>query len=83
MEREDLINEIIYFCFAYRLLNKKIDINELKKGLERLLDDVDFVESLIHMFSTKPKKRKNMNIEKLKEILIELEKIRLDLEYKK
>jgi len=46
------------------------------------LKDVSFIESLINTIIVKTKKSKDIDVEKLKELLLELEKIRLDLEYR-
>ena len=82
MARKDLINEIADFCFAYGLFKKSVDVNNIKAGMEKQFDDVEFIEALIHMLTTKTRIHKNIDIEKLKALLIELEKIRLELEYK-
>jgi len=82
MERNILVNEIAAFCFSYGVFDKSIRAREIKKNIKSQLDDVEFIESLINTLIVKTRNRKNIDIEKLKELLLELEKIRLDLEYK-
>ena len=79
MRREVLISEIIKFCLDYGVL---INENEIKTNIENGLSEADFIESLINMIIIKSKKSFGLDIRRVKELLIELEKIRLELEYK-
>ena len=81
MERIELINEIIEFCLKYRLFNRAIRTDEIKRNIGSRLDDCIFVENLINTIVLKTRKRKNTDVHKIKNLLLELEKIRLDLEY--
>ena len=81
MRKEDLINEIAYFCYEYRLFSKTIEVDEIKNKIERQLNESDFLESLINTIIVKTKNHKNMSVEKLKDLLLELEKLRLEIEY--
>jgi len=80
MERKELVNEIASFCYEYRLWNRAIKIDELKNIIEFQLKDFEFVESLINTIIVKTN-HKNIDVEKVKKILLELDKIRLELEY--
>ena len=82
MERKVLVDEIVRFSLKYRIFNTKIEIGELRNRIECNLKDSVFVENLINTIIVKTNNRKKLDIEKLKELPLELEKIRLDLEYK-
>ena len=79
MNRDILIREIVSFCLDYGVL---LDKHEIKRKLESGLERAEFVEDLINTIFRKAKKDRGMDIERVKELLIELEKIRLDLEFK-
>jgi len=79
MERNTLINEIVRFCLDYGVL---IDRRELKSNIEAGLERAELIESLYNSIFIKAKNGKIRNIEKVKELLVELEKVRLDLEFK-
>ena len=81
MKREELISEITDFCFKYRLFNKSVYMSEIKDKIEKGLNESDFIESLINTIIYKTRNQKNIDTEKLKKLLLELEKIRLELEY--
>jgi len=81
MERKKLIDEIIRFCFDYRIINKPIDIDEVKENIEQQLKESDFVETLINAIILNTTHHKRTNIKKIKELLLALEDIRLELEY--
>jgi len=82
MERKELINEITGFCLEYRLFRRTADIEKIKNRIEEQLEDSEFIESLINTIILKTKRQKNKDTDRLKELLIELEKIRLEIEYK-
>ena len=79
MERNILIREIVSFCLDYGI---KLSEKEVKTKVEIYLTKAEFIESLIGTIISKAKRNKNMDITKVKELIIELEKIRLDLEFK-
>jgi hypothetical protein len=81
LKKIELINEITDFCLKYRLFNGVIRIDEIKNNIESRLNDSRFIESLINVIILKTRNRQNININKIKNMLLELEKIRLDLEY--
>ena len=83
MERKILLERIVGFYFATGLLDETImKKDETKIVLESCLNKPEYVEAIINTIITRAKTHKNLDIEKLKEILLELEKIRLELEYK-
>jgi len=55
---------------------------EVEKKIRLYLKKAEFVENFIGMIIAKAKKDKNVDIERTKELLLELEKVRLDLEFK-
>jgi len=79
---ETLANEIIKFCIEYEVFEKTKSEEELKKIVHHHLNDEAFIENIINTFISTARTRNDMDVEKLKMILIELEKIRLELEYK-
>ena len=79
MKRDILIAEIVKFCFDYDM---RIDENQLKEKIDSKLNEVEFVESLINTIIIKAKNSNNINPKKVKELLIELEIIRLELEFR-
>ena len=82
MKKDIFINELINFCFRYILFNKLIEIDTIKHNLEQQLENVEFVETLIREIIVKTKSHRGIDIEKAKMLLLELERIRLNLEYK-
>jgi len=79
MAKYILIREIISFCLDYGF---KLDEKEVEKKVRLYLNKVEFVEKLIGMIIAKAKIDKNVDIHRRKELLLELEKVRLDLEFK-
>jgi hypothetical protein len=77
-----LINEIINFCDKYKLLENSENLSKVMDKIEEQLNNSEFVEELIHFFIIKTKNHKDINTGQLITILIELERIRLELEYK-
>lgn len=81
MERKVLVNEIIHFCLKYGILKYPVTARKFK-NIERELANAEFVEGLINTIILKARIHKNTDINKLKELLLELERLRLELEYK-
>ena len=81
MERKTLVNEIVDFALEYGIFNISGAISEIKTKIEHQLVDYEFVEGLINMIIVKTKDHKDIDTGRLIKLLIELEKIRLELEY--
>ena len=81
MERKILASEIVDFCLEYGVFNISTDIGEIKTRIEEQFVDFEFVEGLINMIIVNTKNKNDIDTGKLIELLIELEKIRLELEY--
>jgi len=82
MEKNILIGKIINFCFAYNVIDdESIGVTELTDVIEKMLNETFFLESLINTIIIVSKKHAGIDIEEVKTLLIELEKIRLELEY--
>ena len=80
MNKYRLAEEIINFCGENHIFgNANIDTSANK--IAEQLEESWFVEHFIFTLITKTKNKKNIDFKKLKELLLELEKIRLDLEY--
>ena len=82
MKREDLANEITDFCLEYGIFNITCGTKEIKQRIEEQFCDVVFVEGLINMIIKKARNHKDIDTGKLIELLTELERLRLELEYK-
>ena len=82
MEKNKLINEITNFCFDYGIFNIWDSQSVIKSKIEHGLGKAPFVESLINTIIVKAKAYSYINVDRLKTILLELEKIRIELEYK-
>ena len=82
MQKNVLINEIANFCFFYGLYNRPINISEIRNRIEYQLKEPAFIENLINMINVNIRKRKNVDTGKLINILTELERLRLELEYR-
>ena len=80
MERQVLIDEIVSFCMTYG--DKDIKINELRNVIANQIEDATFLENLINTIIINAKNRKKVDIDKLIELLVELERIRLEQEFK-
>jgi len=81
MERHELINEVIAFFYTYGIFQEAFDEHELKSIIYHHLDEEAFVENIINVIITKAREREDIDTERLKALLIGLERIRLDLEY--
>ena len=77
-----MIDEIISYGMEVGLFNELVNKSELKKIFESRLDESEFVESLINTIIVRTKQVKHLNKKKAKEILIELDKLRLEIEYR-
>gem|GEM_PF-1071999 len=83
IKRTKLTAEIIGFCTDYKILAESERLKEVKESIEHQLEDAVFVEELINWFIVKTKSRQDIDIDRLIDLIIELEKIRLNLEYKR
>ena len=67
----------ISFCFELTM-----DDAELRSKIERKLGEVEFIELLISTIYTKARTGKKFDVRLVKELLVELEKIRVELEFR-
>lgn len=81
MKQSILVDKIIDFCFLYDALDQRTTEEELRAIVEARLGEPHFVESLINTIIIKSKTKKGVDVEEVKLLLLELEKIRLELEY--
>ena len=81
MERYELINEIANFGYNHGIFNWQMEANEVKQGIGYMLDESAHIESLINTINTRAKNTHNLDVKRTKAILLELDRIRLDLEY--
>ena len=63
------------------IFNTTHGAREIKQRIEEQFDDVEFVEGLIKLIMDKARGQKNIDTGKLVELLSELERLRLELEY--
>jgi len=83
LERKELVEKIVEFCFETGLFDESLLSKiETKVMIESCLEKVEMVETIINIIILKSRTYKNLDIKKLKVLLIELENVRLDLEYK-
>ena len=85
MEQYKLVKEIIKTCQYFKIMNRDINNSFVEKKIIDGLEDIIFVENLLNIFYKKMKQKrfqKTLNQYRLKRLLIELEKIRLNLEFK-
>ena len=85
MNRKKLANEVTDFCLEYGIFNISRGTKEIKQRIEEQFEDVVFVEELINMIILKAKnqKDKDLDIDRLIILLSDLDRLRLELEYKK
>ena len=84
MDQYKLVKEIIKMCQYFKVLQVSDSDIYVEKKIIDGLDDIIFVENLLNIFYQKMKLKrfKNLDQNRLKRLLIELEKIRLNLEFK-
>ena len=85
MSQDKLVKEIIKTCKYFRIIELEVDSVFIEKKIATELDDVIFVENLLSIFYKKKNQKcyqKKLNQQRFKNLLLELEKIRLNLEFK-
>lgn len=85
MDHYKLVKEIIKTCQYFKVMNYDINDSYVEKKILDGLDDIIFVENLLNIFYKRMKLKRfqnTLNQNRLKKLLIELEKIRLNLEFK-
>ena len=85
MEQYKLVKEIIKTCQYFKVMKRDINDAFVEKKIIDGLEDIIFVENLLNIFYKKMKLKRfqnTLNQDRLKRLLIELEKIRLNLEFK-
>jgi len=80
MEKEKLVVEIIDICYEFKIIKSLDNISQKQENLKAILEDAGFVEILYSEIFRKAKERQIIHTEKIKQVLLALEKIRLDLE---
>ena len=85
MDKYTLTKEIIKMCQYFKVIKKNENEYLIEKKVIDGLEDIIFVENLINIMYKKAKfkiNNKKFNINKFKKIMFELEKNRLNLEFK-
>ena len=77
-----LASELTDFCLEYRIFDISCGAKEFKQRMEELFCDVIFVEEMINLIIVKTMNHENIDTDKLIELLAELDRLRLELEYK-
>lgn len=85
MDQDKLVKEIVKSCMFFKVFPKYSDDNLIEKKIIDGLEDIIFVENLLNILYKKMKLKRfkdSLNFNRLKKLLIELEKVRLELEFK-
>lgn len=85
MNQYKLVREIIKTCQYFKVIEKDINNLYVEKKIIDGLEDIIFVENLLNVLYKKMRKnkyKKTLDYDRLKRLLIELEKLRLNLEFK-
>lgn len=85
MDQYKLVREIIKTCQYFKVMEKDISCYFVEKKIIDGLEDIIFVENLLNVLYKKMKQnkyKKSLDRNRLKRLLIELEKVRLNLEFK-
>jgi len=77
-----LASELTDFCLENKIFNITCGVKEIKQRIEEQFCDVAFVEGIIKLINDKARNRQDIDADKLIELLAELERLRLELEYK-
>ena len=77
-----LASELTDFCLEYKIFSISCGAKEFKQRMEELFCDVIFVEELINLIIVKAKGHQGIDTDKLIELLSELDRVRLELEYR-
>jgi len=79
MKQDNLIREIVSFCLDYGVL---IDRKEIERKIKQGLEKAELIEDLYNTIFRRAKSDRGMDIKRVIELLIELERVRLELEFK-
>jgi len=82
MNRKKLANDVTDFALEYGIFNITCGTQEIKQRIEEQFIDPAFVEGLINMIIVKAKDQDDIDTGRLIELLSDLERLRLELEYK-
>jgi len=81
MEKNALINETVKLCVDYKILMNPITEYQIKEIIEKQINDIAHVETLIKKIIEKTSNCKDADIERVKAVRKELENLRIDLEF--
>jgi len=81
MERKKLANQVTDFCLEYGIFNITCGTKEIKQRIEEQFCDVIFVEGLINLIVDRAENQNDIDTGKLIELITELGRLRLELEY--
>ena len=85
MDQYKLVKEIIKTCKYFKIIEYETDNYFIQKKIIDGLEDIIFVENMLNVFYKKMKQKRfhnTLNRDRLKRLLIKLEKVRLNLEFK-
>ena len=80
MKKEKLVNKIVDVCIDLKIVKYSNYRKEVKNNIMMFMGDVTFIESLYNTIFVKAKQRNILHTKKIKNLLMELEKTRLELE---
>lgn len=81
MKQKVLVNEIVSYCFDFKIIRKPVTATEIKEGISKQLGDIAFVENLYTILYRKGKDMKKLGDKRMIALLMELERLRLKLDH--
>ena len=80
MRKEKLVDTIIDVGVELKIIKKPVNIKLIKNNVKIIIGDVAFIERLYNIIFIRAKKCNILHTKRIKHLLMELERIRIDLE---
>ena len=82
LEEKILVKELTGFFFVYGILGRELEESTIRKIVKNSLEKIELVETLINKLTNEAKKQRYIDVAKAKELLLELEQVRIELDFK-